>query len=513
MTRPLLRSAALALAVLVAAGAACSSGGSTAARPTSTTTAPTTTVARPAGPAARVAELTGGKGIQLISPTPGPDLGAAGYVETEYSASGKATAYELAGGAKVFPEDGTFDLKPTTTADYTTRFVVRRPKDASKFNGTVVVEWNNVSGGLDVSPDWTYAADEIVRSGYAWVGVSTQMIGIEGGPVAVETPVSKMGGAGEGIKSIDPARYGDLHHPGDAYSYDIYTQVARALRANTGSVKPLGELRPQRLLAMGESQSAYALTTYYDGFQPLTDAFDGFLVHSRGGAALPLGEVGKPTDITSAVTSTDPVRFRTDQSAPVVVVETETDVAGILQYHPARQPDNAHLRLWEVAGTAHVDIYQLGESVAKLFACPGGVNAGPDHFIVGAALAALDTWVADGTAPPEADRLKVDPAGTDYIRDATGIAEGGIRTPEVDVPVDVLSGLAPAASADASVACLLAGSTTPIPETDLVARYGTRADYLAAYEAATDKAIDAGFVLSADRQAMLDDAQPERIPE
>ncbi len=507
----LLRKATVGAAVLTLVLGACSSGGSSNRQAETTSTAPPTTVARPAGPAAQVTELTGGKGIQLLSPTKGPDLAEAGYVEHEYAASGTATAYELAGGAKTYPGNGVMKLTPTTEAAYETRFVVRRPKDADDFNGTVVVEWNNVSGGLDVSPDWTYTADEIVRSGFAWVGVSTQMIGIEGGPVAVSTPVSEMGGAGKGIKHLDPARYGDLHHPGDAYSYDIFTQVARALRANDGAVKPLGDLVPGTMLAMGESQSAYALTTYYDGVQPLTGAFDGFLVHSRGGAALPLGEPGKPTDISSAVTDSVAVKFRTDVSAPLIAVETETDVVGILKYLPARQPDNAHLRVWEVAGTAHVDLYQLGDAVAKLFACPGGVNAGPGHFPVAAALAKLQTWVTEGTPPAKSPRLKVNAQGTDYVRDRAGIAEGGIRTPEVDVPVDVLSGLPPA-SGDASVACLLAGSTTPIPAADLAKRYSSRAAYLTAYESATDEVIDAGFVLPADRQTMLDDARPERIP-
>ena len=508
------RIAAIAVASLtLAMGAtACSSSGSggDAKAPSTTATAPSTTVARPVGPVAQVGMLSGGKGINLLSPTKGPDLAKAGYVESEYSASGTATAYAFADEAQKFPKDGKFALEPTTKARYVTRFVVRRPKDTAKFNGTVVVEWNNVSGGIDVAPDWTYTADEIVRSGMAWVGVSTQRIGIEGGSVAVETPVSKFGGAGKGIRNQDPARYGKLHHPGDAYSYDMYTQVARALRANSGTVKPLGDLKPTRLLAMGESQSAYALTTYYDGVQPLTQAFDGFLVHSRGGAALPLGEPGKGTDITAAVTSSDPVQFRTDLRAPVIAVETETDVAGILKYLPARQPDNAHLRVWEVAGTSHVDVYQLGEAIAKLFDCPAGVNAGPDHFVVDAALAALDAWIVGGKTPPKAKPLDVNAAGDNYLRDAHGIAKGGIRTPQVDVPVDVLDGL-PTASPDASVACILAGSTTPIPVAQLAKLYPSRAAYLAKYRAATDKAIAAGFVLPADRAEMLADAQPDRI--
>lgn len=505
--------AGLAVGALIVTG--CSSSGtdstdSTTSASTTSAASATSTVKRPAGPAATVTDLTGGKGTLLLSPTKGPDLKAAGYVESEYQVAGTATAYRLADGAKVFPTDGKMDLEEAGTAPYATRIVVRRPSDPAKFSGTVVAEWNNVSGGIDVAPDWTYAADEIIRSGDAWVGVSTQMIGIEGGPVAVSTPVSAMGGAGKGIKNQDPARYGKLHHPGDAYAYDIYTQVARALRANSGATRPLGDLSPERVLAMGESQSAYALTTYYDGVQPLADAFDGFLVHSRGGAALPLGEPGKPTDITAAVTSTDPVKFRTDLDTPVVTVLTETDVAGILAYYPARQPDNDHLRVWEAAGTAHVDTFQLGDEVAKLFECPKPVNSGPGHFFVASGLAHLETWVTSGKAPAHGTPLEVTPDGKDYVRDGLGIAKGGIRTPQVDVPVDVLSGL-PTTGPDSSLACFLAGSTTPIPPEKLVTLYPSAKDYLDKYTAATDKAIEAGFVLPADRQAMLDDAQPGRL--
>ena len=70
-------------------------------------------------------------------------------------------------------------------------------------------------------------------------------------------------------------------------SYDLYTQVGRALRASDAT-NPLADLDVERLLAVGESQSAFALTTYVDGVQPLTNQFDGFLIHSRGGAAAPL---------------------------------------------------------------------------------------------------------------------------------------------------------------------------------------------------------------------------------
>ena len=479
-------------------GACSSSGSGTTARAVPTTVPKT----RPAGPSATLAPLTGGKGIQLIAAVAGPDLSKVGYSESEFSASGTAHAYA----AKVdLPPDGKFALTPTTSAAYKTRIVVRRPESAAKFNGTVVVEWLNVSGGLDASPDWTYTADEIIRSGAAWVGVSAQQIGIEGGTVAVMTPVSALGGAGLGIRKIDPARYDSLHHPGDAYSYDIFTQVARALRT-PGKVDALGKLSPKYLLADGESQSAFMLTTYADGVQPLTSAFDGFLIHSRGGAAAPLGKPDKGIDIAGTIGG-KPTRIRTDLDVPVIMVETETDVAGLLNYLPAAQPDTDRIRLWEVAGTSHVDRYQLG-SIGDQFGCSVPINNGPHHFVMQAALHGLVTWVDDGKSPPKAPRFAI--AGKKYVLDKNGNAKGGIRTPLVDVPVDVLSGL-PAEGG--SVACLLSGRTIPLSVTQLTALYPNRAAYLADFTKSTDAAIASGFVLAADRGELLKMAQPNRISE
>ena len=154
--------------------------------------------------------------------------------------------------------------------------------DPARFSGTVVVEWLNVSGGVDADPEWSTIHEE--SSGAAnWVGVSTQRIGVEGGPVLVKVDVPGSEAAGQGLKAIDPARYGSLEHPGDGFSFDIYTQVARQCVP-----APAWRLRPDALIAAGESQSAFALVTYYNGVQPLTHAFDGFFVHSRGGGGMPL---------------------------------------------------------------------------------------------------------------------------------------------------------------------------------------------------------------------------------
>ncbi len=515
--------AVVALSALTAGGlAGCSSDDGDAARDTTTSTAAaagdggTTATdgstpegegdtARPEQPAATVAgPLAGGEGISLLAASSGPDLVAAGYTEAEYTAAGTATSYQAVG---ELPTDGRFELEPRDTADYTTRIVVRRPAEAADFNGTVVVEWLNVSSGADAAPDFTYLGAELIRGGYAWVGVSAQRIGIEGGPVAVAAPGSELTGAGQGLRAFVPERYADLSHPGDAYSYDLFTQVGQALR-QPGDVDPLDGLEVEQLLAVGESQSAFALTTYADGVQPLTHQFDGFLIHSRGGAAAPLGEPDAGIDIAGTLGG-EPTQVRDDLDVPVIIVETESDVIGLLGYFPARQPDSERVRLWEVAGTAHADAFQLG-AVESLLECPSPINRGQQSFVLKAALRHLDTWAKGGEAPPEAERLEVDESGDAlaYVVDEVGNTEGGIRTPSVDAPVDVLSGLPPEG---ASVICMLMGSTTPVPADQLAERYESAEAYLAAYEAAADDAVAAGFVLEEDREALLAEADPSRI--
>ena len=226
-----------------------------------------------------------------------------------------------------------------------------------------------------------------------------------------------------------------------------------------------------------------------------------------GAVAVPIKiaiDAGAGIDIAGTIGGA-PTKLRTDLAAPILVVETETDLLGVLNYQPASQPDSARLRVWEMAGTAHADTYIIG-TIADQIGCAAPANSGPGHFMVAAALHHLDVWVRDGTAPPKAPRLKLD-ATPAFVRDQYGIAEGGIRTPLVDVPVDTLSG----ESAGGSIACILFGSTQPLTAEQLSTRYRSRQDYLDQYRAAADASIKDGFVLAADRAELLAAAQPSRI--
>ena len=186
------------------------------------------------------------------------EVDALGYRAEEFFVSGTASSY-------------TADEQ----ADYTTRVVVLTPTDHAAFNGTVIVEWLNVSGGIDAPAVWLMAHREIAREGYAYVAVSAQRVGVEGGVSLV--------GADMSLKAQDPARYSELIHPGDAFAYDIFSQVGSVVRNGL-----LGRLEPKAVLAVGESQSAAYLTTYVNDVDPLAGVYDGFLVHSRFGPAAPL---------------------------------------------------------------------------------------------------------------------------------------------------------------------------------------------------------------------------------
>lgn len=432
------------------------------------------------------------------------DLAPFGYVQEEYLFGGDATAYTS---STPLGEDGRWTVTPASTAPFTTRMVVVRPQDPEDFDGTVYVEWLNVSSGFDAATSWTHTHLEMLREGAAWVGVSAQAVGVQGGQAPGEGP------APGGLKAADPARYGTLHHPGDSYSYDIFTQAARAVRGD-GTVAPLGPLVPKRLIATGESQSATRMVTYIDGIQPLTRAFDGFLVHSRFGSAAalsqaPLADVAAPL----------PARIRTDLRVPVMIFLTETDL-GPLGAAAARQPDTKWLRTWEVAGTAHADVYttlgfgDTGDGSAEValldytnpsrgaLSCATPVNAGPQYAVLMSAVRHLDDWVRTGTPPPKGAPLQVTagPGRTvggrtvpnfTITRDAQGNAIGGIRTPFVDAPRAALTG----ETNTGGSFCGLFGTTVPFDAATIAARYPSRDAFLAEFDKATKRAVKAGFVL------------------
>lgn len=408
-----------------------------------------------------------------------------GYVQEEFFLDGTAQAYDAQG---TWGTDGKWDVTPSTTAAYRTRMVVRRPNTGVKFNGTVVVEWYNVTAGFDNAPDWAFSRTELLRRGFAWVGVSAQYVGVEG-------PTGSLGFGG--LKSFDPTRYGSLVHPGDIYSYDIFSQAARAVKNPTG-VKPLANLKAERLIADGESQSASRMTTYVNAISKVANIFDGFLIHSRSAGASSISLTG------TGATPPNPAFIRTDLTTPVITIESETDVP---RYSPARQPDTDRIRTWEIAGTSHVDEYGLGPLAIAFLKCNLPVNSGQQHYVMHSAVKHLWRWIQDPTQqPPRGAKIELD-GSANVVRDKYGNARGGIRTPALDAPTAVLSGFG-----NAPAFCTLFGTTTPFTAAQLNDIYKSRGAYLQRYVAATRSALDKGFMLRIDAPSILGEALKPVFP-
>lgn len=400
------------------------------------------------------------------------DLAPYGYEEQEYLVSGTARS---ASGA---------------TAPYTTRIIVTRPVDDADFNGTVLLDWVNVTAQFENAVDTMHARPMLLREGYAFVHVSAQAAGLCCTPL---TP-----------RVWDPVRYAGIAHPGDAYAEDIFTQVARAFEATPAA---LGLPAVERILAAGQSQSANRLVGYIQTWLPnhpeAAGIIDGFLVHGN-------------VPGTKA--------FATAAAVPVLQLLSDYEAVNDGVDPSAVNPD--HYRLWEVAASAHADYWIGYQSMAGhgprvvggapktsrarqeqledeagnygevphplLAVCTAAGASMPMHYVASAAIHHLNTWARGGAAPPNGPRFEFGPGGQ-RATDELGNTRGGIRLPPVDVPVARYQ----------TTTCQLGGITIPLTEVELLGRYGSHADYYQAFAARTADAQAAGWLLPEDAADLL----------
>ena len=374
--------------------------------------------------------------------------------------------------------------------------LVVRPTDRAGFNGIVHVNWQNVTAGFEIG---TADSDQLLDGGFAWVGVSAQRAGLEGFP----------GMEHVALKGWDPERYGTLHHPGDDFSFDIYTQAARAIGPET-----LGGLVPDLLVASGGSQSAMRLRTYANAIQPLEHVFDGFwfLVDFGKGSVPDTTSVDAAT-VPMGILPTVPVQIRDDLGVPAFVFNSETEAPAL---YPVRQPDTDTLRLWEVAGTCHTGGTGSQDAMAELFERDGiafalggaaGSTAAPDNPNVlsftpanRAAFEHFHNWVRGGAVPPVQARIEFESGDADppvIRRDQFGNALGGIRLPDFAVPTGEHMG-----TGKGDVLASLVGFSRSFTAAELTELYPNREAYLSRWHAALDDGVAAGFILPEDAPAM-----------
>ncbi len=453
--------------------------------------------------------------MQAAAPTGFVDLKGHGFTEKEFFIEGTARKYAPSG---KWDSDGAWATTVAGQEKYKTRMIVRAPSP-QKFNGTVIVEWLNVSRGYDADSTFAVLWPEILDGGYAWVGVSAQSMGID----ALKAEKSfGVGQAPIGSK----ARYGTLQSgSSDGFSYDIFSQTGKAVRDQAKTL--LGGLQPKRVIAVGTSQSAMRLVTFINAVQPNDNVFQGFLLQARNRAGAPIDNVigGASTDVPG------PSRIRTDLKVPVLTIISEKDVSG---YAAARQPDSALFRDWEVAGSAHAphfrNIYnyvQVGLPM-DVKRCDLPENDMPIHYIMASGISSFAKWIDEGKAPASLPKIDVKlGTGTEpgvVQRDQYGNGLGGIRLSQLTVPIARSHPDNSSTEPSAKLVCGLAGTTQywtndakaaagegNWPQPSLKALYPTHEAYVAAVTKATRETVTAGFVLERDAKATIDDAMKSNI--
>lgn len=97
-----------------------------------------------------------------------------------------------------------------------------------------------------------------------------------------------------------------------------------------------------------------------------------------------------------------------------------------------------------------------------------------------------------GVTPPYAAPIEI--AGGAIVTDEWGNARGGVRSPYVDIPT--------ARYVPAHYLRNLIGIELPFSRETLDRLYGSRAEYLARFDAGMDTAVSAGWLLSADGERL-----------
>ena len=234
---------------------------------------------------------------------------------------------------------------------------------------------------------------------------------------------------------------------------------------------------------MGSSQSAGRLATYVNAIHPLARAIDGFLLLIYFGSGTPLAvgdEVvnivnpSEPFDARTALRGRN--RLRDDLDVPVMVVNSELEA---ISCQPVRQPDTDRFRYWEAAGTCHVSQQSMDLRAPRYerdFGTPLPMPPNVNHIsmtpLYDAALHHLHQWLADGRAPPAPPLIDFAGDPPEVVRDEHGIARGGIRLPQVEVPIAQNSAI-PVAD---DIFSLLYGSSVPFPAAKIRALYGDADD-------------------------------------
>jgi hypothetical protein len=449
-----------------------------------------------------------------------------GYAESEYLVHGQASVYDRS------------DQGPRALAQgpYTTRILVRRPKDARRFSGIVIVEPMNPSEDADLPIMWAESYQQFIADGDAWVGIT-----IKPNTIAA-------------LKAFDPVRYATVSMPNpraapacaaseiNAFSrpttpadesglaWDMLSQVGMLLKTPASAAPLLG--RPaKRLYMTGQSQTAGYARLYASLFsqrvvgldsRPL---YDGYLYSGSPPWQVPINQCQK--DLPAG----DPRLITAPAGVPVIEIFTQGDMGtNVSTRRPDSNTSEDRFRRWEVAGASHVDPWEelSFAADADMARAHGRVNDNADEvcsprgtvptnfpvrYIFDAAWRDLDAWVRHGAGAPHAPQLQTVPGSESlppermFVVDAHGNAVGGVRSPFVDVPTARWIG-----AKSGPFICLFHGYKIPMSHTQLQQLYKDHATYVEKVRASVSRLVPGKWLTPLDGAAIVSAAQTSAVP-
>jgi hypothetical protein len=373
--------------------------------------------------------------------------------------------------AQEYFASGTADGKP-----YTTRVVVRMPRDARKFNGLVLAESMHVSGSAHA---FEFTAAYVMDAGVAAVEILTT--------------------SQDQFVALNAKRYEKLQIE-DGQQDEIIAQVGALVRSKSALT---GGAAVRKMVMAGTSMSSGTLINYLPAHLVLRTPdmqriFDGFMPTSAGQTIM---EIDVPL-----------IQMPT-------MHEVETNV-------PRRQDSDApgkQFRLYEIAGVGHVD----SRDNVRLHPnpCTKPLSTFPLQAYMSVGLDHLFRWVDQGIEPPHANRVLLDRDttndGSTMALDEHGNPLGGIRNTYVDVPTAKYTPVNTAAEPligkpsayvaangleGAQIMCRLSAYQESMSKEDLRKLYGSKRDYVKKVETRLGELEREGWSLPLYRPLILADA-------
>lgn len=379
-------------------------------------------------------------------------LATRGYLQEEWFISGKASG------------------KP-----YTTRMLVRRPADPTKFSGIVIAESIRSTA---IRTMWSLQ-DYLVRSGHAYVEIGSNYLGMN-----------------RVVKPSDPVRYGSIDIPeiqGGVFGHvmEIIAQGGMLLKTNPSGA-PLSGVNVRKVILGGCSEQGLIVRQYMRDGHPIyrmadgKSIFDGYfpacvadwpeqviLVNGKPHANFTPGSIEVPV-----INITGQQEHEAWPESGRKFERADSDAPGDLY------------RVYEVAGMGH----GLARSSTT---CASGQQPSTftSQYVANNALDKLLKWVDQGLVPPKANRLVTEGSTRSIVKDANGNVIGGLRSVQVDVPIATyFTGVG------------LCTYEVPFSPEKLAKLYDTPDKYVARVNARIDELVAGGWYLAQDADSARSDA-------